>query len=112
TTALRFLGELYRHQTGEWEKARAVVERILAQPADPVAKSWALHGRGKMTIHAGRFADGLALFARSLEQFPLAITYRNLAVYWFSERQAEKASGYMRQALALAPQDRYNQIFA
>jgi tetratricopeptide (TPR) repeat protein len=112
TTPLRFLGELYRHQTGEWDKARTVFERILAQPADPVAKAVALHGLGKMTIHAGRFADGLALFDRSLEQFPLAITYRNLAVYWFSERQAEKAAGYMRQALALAPENRYNQIFA
>ena len=50
--------------------------------------------------------------AFSLAEYPLPITYRNLAVYWFSEQQAEKATGYMRQALALAPEDRYNQIFA
>lgn len=112
STALRFLGELYRHQTGEWDKARAVFERLLAQPADRVSRAVALHGLGKMTIHAGRFADGLALFERSLAEFPLAITYRNLAVYWFSERQAEKAAGFMQKALALAPDDRYNQIFA
>jgi tetratricopeptide (TPR) repeat protein len=65
-----------------------------------------------MTIHGGHFADGLALFEQSLAAYPLPITYRNLAVYWFSEKQAEKATGYMRQALALAPDDRYNQIFA
>ncbi len=112
STALRFLGELYRHQTGDWGKSRAVFERLLKQPADAISRAVALHGLGKMTIHAGRFAEGLALFERSLQAFPLAITYRNLAVYWFSERQAEKATGFMRQALALAPDDRYNQIFA
>lgn len=111
-TALRFLGELYRHQTGDWAKARTVFERILAMPADPIARAVALHGLGKMTIHGGRFADGLALFERSLAAYPLPITYRNLAVYWFSERQAEKATGFMRQALALDPDDRYNRIFA
>jgi tetratricopeptide (TPR) repeat protein len=111
-TALRFLGELYRHQTGDWAKAMKVFERVLAMPADPVARAVALHGLGKMTIHGGRFADGLALFERSLAVYPLPITYRNLAVYWFSEKQAEKAAGFMRQALALDPDDRYNQIFA
>ncbi|HYN22940.1 MAG TPA: tetratricopeptide repeat protein [Thermoanaerobaculia bacterium] len=111
-TALRFLGELYRHQTGDWAKATATFERVLAMPADPIARAVALHGLGKMTIHAGRFADGLALFERSVAAYPLPIAYRNLAVYWFSERQADKAAGFMRQALALDPDDRYNQIFA
>ncbi len=111
-TALRFLAELYRHQTGEWGKSRALFERILAQPADPIARAVALHGLGKMTIHAGHNAEGLALFESSLAEYPLPITYRNLAVYWFSEKQAEKAAGFMRQALALAPEDGYNQIFA
>ena len=111
-TALRYLGELYRHQTGEWGKSRQVFERVLAQPGDPIARAVAMHGLGKMTIHAGRYAEGLALFQDSLAEFPLPITYRNLAVYWFSEKQEEKAAGYMRQALALDPEDRYNQIFA
>ena len=111
-TALRYLGELYRHQTGEWGKAKEIFARVLAMPADPVSRAVALHGLGKMTIHGGHFSDGLALFDQSLAAFPLPITYRNLAVYWFSEKQAEKATGYMRQALALAPDDRYNQIFA
>ncbi len=111
-TALRYLGELYRHQTGDWGKARAAFERLLAIPADPIARAVALHGLGKMTIHASRFAEGLAMFEQSLAEYPLPITYRNLAVYWFSERQAEKAAGFMRQALDLDPDDRYNQIFA
>jgi tetratricopeptide (TPR) repeat protein len=111
-TALRYLGELYRHQTGDWKKARATFERVLAMPADPIARAVAMHGLGKMTIHSGRYAEGLALFERSLAAWPLPITYRNLAVYWFSEKQAEKAAGFMRQALALDPDDRYNQIFA
>ena len=111
-TALRYLGELYRHQTGEWAQAKTVFGRLLARPADPLARAVALHGLGKMTIHGGRFADGLKLFEQSLAAYPLPITYRNLAVYWFSERQADKAAGYMRQALALDPEDRYNRIFA
>jgi tetratricopeptide (TPR) repeat protein len=65
-----------------------------------------------MTIHAGRFKAGLQLFEESLAAWPLPITNRNLAVYWFSEKQHEKAAGYMREALALAPDDAYNQIFA
>ncbi len=75
-TALRFLGELYRHQTGDWAKARKVFERVLAMPADPIARAVALHGLGKITIHGGGFADGLALFERSLAAYPLPITYR------------------------------------
>ena len=94
------------------DKSRAIFKRILAQPADPIARAVALHGLGKMTIHAGHNEEGLALFERSLAELPLPITYRNLAVYWFSEKQAEKATGFMRQALALAPGERYNQIFA
>ncbi len=112
TTALRFLGEYYRHQTGQWDLAGRVFNRILEQPADPVARAVALHGLGKMTIHSGNYAAGLAKFHESLEVFPLAITYRNLAVYWFSEKETEKAAGYMQQAIALEPNDRYNQIFA
>jgi tetratricopeptide (TPR) repeat protein len=112
TTALRYLGELYRHQTGEWDKAGKVFQQILQQPADPISRAVALHGLGKMTIHSGAYSAGLALFERSLRAFPLPITYRNLAVYWFSESQNEKAAGYMRQALALDPDDTYNRIFA
>src|SRR6185295_7101681 len=73
-TALRYLGELYRHQTGEWAKAKDVFERVLAMPADPIARAVALHGLGKMTIHAGRYADGLAMFEKSLAAYPLPIT--------------------------------------
>jgi tetratricopeptide (TPR) repeat protein len=112
TTALRYLGELYRHQTGEWDKAGRVFRQILAQPADKISRAVALHGLGKMTIHAGRFTEGLAMFQQSIATYPLPITYRNLAVYWFSEGQSEKAAGFMRQALALDPDDTYNQIFA
>ena len=111
-TALRFLGEFYRHETGEWNKAGRIFRTIVAQPADPIARAVALHGLGKMTIHAGRFAAGLRLFEESLAAYPLPITYRNLAVYWFSERQNDKAAGYMRRALELAPDDAYNQVFA
>jgi tetratricopeptide (TPR) repeat protein len=112
STALRYLGELYRHQTGEWDKAGRVFRQILAQPADRISCAVALHGLGKMTIHAGRFAAGLEMFQQSIATYPLPIAYRNLAVYWFSEGQTEKAAGYMRQALALDPDDTYNQVFA
>ncbi len=109
---LRFLGELHRHHTGDWAQARAIFESLLARPADPLSRAVALHGLGKMTIHMGEFDAGLQLFERSLAAYPLALTYRNLAVYWASERQPQKAYGYVEKALALAPEDPYNLIFA
>jgi tetratricopeptide (TPR) repeat protein len=109
---LRFLGELHRHHTGDWAAARRIFGELLARPADRLSRAVALHGLGKMTIHGGDFAAGLTLFERSLGEYPLALTYRNLAVYWASERQPQKAYGYVEKALALAPDDPYNLIFA
>jgi tetratricopeptide (TPR) repeat protein len=111
-TPLRFLGELYRHHIGEWDKARSTFEEILAMPADPLARAVALHGLGKMTIHEGDFKQGLAMMERSVETFPLALAYRNLAVYWNSEGDAAKTNYYVSQALAVAPKDPYNLVFA
>jgi len=109
---LRFLGELYRHDIGDWEQARAVFDEILARPADPLSRAVALHGLGKMTIHEGEFQKGRELMERSVETFPLALAERNLAVYWNSEGDAAKTDYYVRQALALQPQDAYNLVFA
>jgi tetratricopeptide (TPR) repeat protein len=111
-TPVRFLGELYRHEIGDWVQARALFDRVVAMPADPISRAVALHGLGKMTIHEGRFAEGLALFQRSLDAFPLPLTYRNLAVYWNSELDHQKAHAYVKQAIKLDPDDEYNQIFA
>jgi tetratricopeptide (TPR) repeat protein len=109
---VRFLGELMRHHIGDWVAARALFDQVLAMPSDPVSRAVALHGLGKMTIHEGRYQDGLALFQRSLDAYPLALTYRNLAVYWNSERDHVKAHAYVDKALALDPEDPYNLIFA
>lgn len=109
---LRYLGEVYRHHTGEWDKARARFERILAMRADPLSRAVALHGLGKITIHEGDFAKGLALFEASVAAFPLALTYRNLAVYWNSEGDPAKTSRYVGEALKLDPSDPYNRVFA
>lgn len=109
---LRYLGELYRHDTGEWDKARNEFESILNMPADPLSRAVALHGLGKMTIHDGEFKKGLALMEASIEEFPLALTYRNLAVYWNSEGDPVKGNAYTQQALALDPKDPYNLVFA
>lgn len=109
---LRYLGELYRHETGEWDKARQVFEAILHMPADPLSRAVALHGLGKMTIHDGEFAKGVALIEKSVETYPLALANRNLAVYWNSEGDAAKADHYVHEALALDPTDAYNLIFA
>jgi tetratricopeptide (TPR) repeat protein len=108
---LRYLGELYRHHVGDWGAARRTFERILAMPADPISRAVALHGLGKMTIHDGQFAAGLALIERSIATYPLPLAYRNLAVYWNSEGQVAKAQGFAEQALALDPDDPYTQIF-
>jgi tetratricopeptide (TPR) repeat protein len=111
-TPLRYLGELYRHHIGDWEKSRSTFEEILAMPSDPLARAVALHGLGKMTIHEGEFKKGLSLMERSVETYPLALAYRNLAVYWNSEGDAAKTEEYVRHALALAPTDSYNLVFA
>ena len=109
---LRYLGELYRHQTGDWDKARAAFETILRMPADPLSRAVALHGIGKMTIHDGEFLKGLHLMEQAAEVYPLALTYRNLAVYWHSEGDRVKADAYTKQALALDPEEPFNLVFA
>ena len=109
---LRYLGEVYRHHTGEWDKARTTFEAILNMPADPLSRAVALHGLGKMTIHDGEFKAGLALMERSVEAYPLALTYRNLAVYWNSEGDPKKGNDYTQLALALDPKDPYNIVFS
>jgi len=111
-TPLRYLGELYRHHTGEWDKARATFDIILNMQADVIARAVALHGLGKMTIHDGEFKKGLALMEKSVEEFPLALAYRNLAVYWNSEGDLVQGSAYTQKALALDPKDPYNLVFA
>jgi tetratricopeptide (TPR) repeat protein len=111
-TPLRYLGELYRHHIGDWDKARTTFEAILKMRADPLSQAVALHGLGKMTIHEGEFKKGLALMEQSAEVFPLALTYRNLAVYWNSEGDLSKGNEYTQKALALDPKDPYNIVFA
>jgi tetratricopeptide (TPR) repeat protein len=111
-TPLRYLGELYRHHIGDWDKARTTFEAILNMPADPLSRAVALHGLGKMTIHEGEFKKGLALMEQSVAEFPLALAYRNLAVYWNSEGDLAKGNEYTQKALALDPKDPYNLVFA
>src|SRR5205807_9067069 len=109
---LRFLGENYRHNIGAWDKAREVFNQILDMPADSLTRSVALHGLGKMTIHDGEFKKGLALMEQSVAEFPLALAYRNLGVYWSSEGNPAKGNQYTQQALDLDPKDPYNLVFA
>jgi tetratricopeptide (TPR) repeat protein len=111
-TPLRYLGELYRHHTGDWDKARQTFDQILAMPSDPLARAVALHGLGKMTIHEGKFKEGLNLMEQSVDTFPIALAYRNLAVYWNSEGDAAKTDYYVQKALKLEPDDSYNLVFA
>jgi tetratricopeptide (TPR) repeat protein len=111
-TPLRYLGENYRHNIGDWDKAREVFNQILNMPADPLSRSVALHGLGKMTIHDGEFKKGLALLEQAVEVYPLALAYRNLAVFWNSEGDPKKGNEYTEKALALDPEDPYNLVFA
>ncbi|HJZ80105.1 MAG TPA: tetratricopeptide repeat protein [Pyrinomonadaceae bacterium] len=111
-TPLRYLGENYRHNIGAWDKAREVFNQILDMPSDPLSRSVALHGLGKMTIHDGEFKKGLAFMERAIEEYPLALAYRNLAVYWNSENDPVKGNEYTEKALALDPKDPYNLVFA
>jgi tetratricopeptide (TPR) repeat protein len=111
-TPLRYLGENLRHNIGDWAKARKVFESILDMPADPLSRSVAFHGLGKMTIHDGEFKKGLSLMEQSIAEYPLALAYRNLAVYWNSEGDPVKGNEYTQTALALDPKDPYNLVFA
>ena len=111
-TPARFLGELYRHQTGEWAKARVVFEELLTKPSDPLARAVALHGLGKMTIHEGAFVKGLHLMEDSVKEFPMALAYRNIAVFWNSECDPVKTAHYVDLALRMDPDDAYNRTFA
>jgi tetratricopeptide (TPR) repeat protein len=111
-TPLRYLGELYRHHIGDWAKARTTFDAILNMPADPLSRAVALHGLGKITIHEGEFKKGLHLMEQSVEEYPLALAYRNLAVYWNSEGDLKQANEYTKKALARDPKDPYNLVFA
>jgi tetratricopeptide (TPR) repeat protein len=110
--AIRFLAEFHRHHSGDWQLARALFGELLSRPADALSRAVALHGLGKMTIHAGEFQRGVGMFEASIAEYPLALTFRNLAVYWNSEGRFDKAWSYVEQALALAPDELYNRIFA
>jgi tetratricopeptide (TPR) repeat protein len=109
---LRYLGELYRHHIGDWDRATALFNELLAMPSDPLSRAVALHGLGKITIHNGEFDKGRSLMEQSVKAFPIALAYRNLAVYWNSEGDAKKADAYTKLALDLDPKDPFNLIFA
>ena len=49
---------------------------------------------------------------KSVEEFPLALAYRNIAVYWNSEGDLEQGNAYTQKALAMDPKDPYNLVFA
>ncbi len=102
-TPLRYLGELYRHHIGDWDKAKTEFAAILNMPADPLSRAVALHGLGKITIHEGEFKKGLHLMEQSVAEYPLALAYRNLAVYWNSEGDLKQGNEYTQKALALDP---------
>jgi tetratricopeptide (TPR) repeat protein len=57
-------------------------------------------------------SNGLALMERSVEVFPIALAYRNLAVYWNSEGNAAKTDYYVGKAARVDPNDAYNLVFA
>jgi len=111
-TPLRYLGELYRHHIGDWDSAKINFNSILSMRADPLSRAVALHGLGKITIHEGEFKKGLHLMEQSVDEYPLALAYRNLAVYWNSEGDLAQGNQYTQKALALDPRDPYNLVFA
>jgi tetratricopeptide (TPR) repeat protein len=105
------LGELYRHHLGRWDEARVVFQRVLELDNDDRAVAIALHGLGKMTIWSGDSDAGLAMFHQSIDRFPTALCYRNLAVYWNTEGELQRAFGYAQRAYVLDPADSYNRVF-
>lgn len=111
-TPLRYLGELHRHHLGDWDKAKIEFHQILDMQADPLSRAVALHSLGKITIHDGEFKKGLGLMEQSVDEYPLALAYRNIAVYWHSEGEVEKGAAYTQKAFDLDPNDPYNHVFS
>ena len=111
-TPLRYLAELHRHHIGDWEKAKVEFHQILDMPSDPLSRAVALHGLGKITIHEGEFKKGLHLMEDSVAEYPLALAYRNLAVYWNSEGDLIQGTYFTEKAFALDPKDPYNLVFS
>jgi len=109
---VRYYAEYLRHHTGEWQKSRAEFERLLTMRLDPLSRAVALHGLGKMTIHEGAFDKGREMLEQSVAAYPLALAYRNLAVYWNSEGDVKKMGQYVDEALRLDPHDPFNIVFA
>ncbi len=110
----RYLGELYRHQFGDWDKAKMHFRRVLeltGKGTDPLSRAVALHGLGKMTVWEGRFEEGLKLMEQSAETFPTALCCRNLAIYWMAEEKPDHWKPWADAAMALEPEDPYNQVF-
>ncbi len=110
----RYLGELYRHQLGDWERAKRHFRRVLDLTSgglDPLSRAVALHGLGKMTVWEGRFEDGLRMMEESARTFPTALCYRNLAIYWMAEEKPDLWKPYADKALSLEPEDPYNLVF-
>jgi tetratricopeptide (TPR) repeat protein len=112
-TPLRYLAELHRHHIGDWDKATDEFRQILEMPnGDPLSRAVAFHGLGKITIHNGEFKKGLGLMEQSVDTYPIALAYRNLAVYWNSEYDTVKGNYYTDRALEMDPKDPYNLVFA
>ncbi|MEO7539027.1 MAG: hypothetical protein ABIV21_03300 [Pyrinomonadaceae bacterium] len=111
-TPLRYLAELHRHHTGDWALAKSEFHQILDMRADPLSRAVAMHGLGKITIHEGEFKKGLHLMEDSVAEYPIALAYRNLAVYWNSEGDLKQGTYYTEKALAMNPDDPYNLVFA
>ncbi len=111
-TPLRYLAELHRHHIGDWEKAKLEFHQILDMPADPLSRAVALHGLGKITIHEGEFLKGMHMMEDSVATYPIALAYRNLAVYWNSEGDLKQGTYYTEKAIQMNPSDPYNIVFA
>lgn len=111
-TPLRYLAELHRHHIGDWETAKREFHHILDMPSDPLSRAVALHGLGKITIHEGDFLKGMHMMEDSIATYPIALAYRNLAVYWNSEGDLKQGTYYTEKAMEMNPTDPYNIVFA
>ena len=60
-TPLRYMGELYRHDIGNWIKASGAFGQILKMQSDPLSTAVALHGLGQNDHPRWRFCKGLVV---------------------------------------------------
>lgn len=112
----RFLGELHRLHSGDWDQAKTCFNKALdlvekSEPRDTVSEAVACHGLGKMLVTEENYQAGWDFFQRSIKADPTALCLRNMAIHMTYMKMLPRAQEYAKQALDLEPDSPFNRLF-